>query len=164
MRSSKPNRVDRWQVVTNRGPALAAVFAQVQVSGCRAEGDVVVTVIERVAINNIERAFLRQAFALLLPACSAVVGASHEEAAVDRHALCVRAPGYDPCDSAVVGIDGDGKSEVHALAGRADLAPGLRAVVAVEHTDVILLPDVIGRTATQLDDVRIVTPLRFRVG
>src|SRR3990170_3012331 len=151
MGSSKPYRVDRRQVVTNSSPALAAVFAQVEIPCGRAEGDFVVAAIERVAIDDIERAFLRQAVALLPPACAAVVGAGDEEAAVDRHALCIGLSRDEPCDFAVVSIDCDRKTKVHAVAGSADLAPALGAVVAVENAGVILLPRVIGRTAAQLD-------------
>ena len=64
---------------------------------------------------------------------------------------------------AVPRIGRDRKAEMHAGLRYADLAPVLRAVIAVEHTAVILLPEVIRLPGAGRHEMRIVAPLRLRV-
>lgn len=59
----EPYRIDWRQVVTDGRPALAAVFAEIEVAGGRAKGDGIVTIVQRVAIDDVERALLWQAVA-----------------------------------------------------------------------------------------------------
>src|SRR5439155_7696523 len=70
-----------------------------------------------------------------------------------------------PRRAPVLLVHGDREAEVDPLVGMAHLAPGGRAVRAVEHAAVVLLPDVVGLALAADDHVRVVArPLVCGVG
>src|SRR5690606_1527329 len=83
------HRVDWRQIVRKALPAVAAVFAHVEVARGATERQRVAVVVERVAIDIVERILLREPLAKLLPALAAIGRARDEEPAVDGHALVV---------------------------------------------------------------------------
>ena len=147
LRSAEAHAVDRRQVVRDGRPALAAVLADVEVAGraCRRPGARRAVAVEGVAVDRRRR---RSPAAAPRGAASSSCPPSSVRATNSPPSMVMRCmsdlPGTTQAVAPSLGVRRDREAEVHARVGRADLAPGRRAVAAVEHAAVVLLPDVVG--------------------
>src|SRR5690606_16045803 len=88
----------------------------------------------------------------------------NEQTAVNRHALGIRPRGHHPGGASVLLVHRYRKTKMHACVLHADFLPALRAVFAVKHTAMVLLPKVIGLRWALGNKVWVMAPFRFGVG
>src|SRR5215470_6829893 len=161
---SKPDRIDRWQRVTDAGPVVALVLAHPESPGRRAECEPVARLVkrQRVTVDDIIGVRLRQSLRENVEVLAAVARARDDELAFARDALLVLDLGDKPGRVGLLGMYRDRKAE-HRRLDAFDLGEALAFVGGDEDAVVVLHPHPLRRRAALRQAVHVLADRVMRL-